>query len=255
VVFHLHEKVGRFGRLLVRAMATADCTVFCAANCADHYAPVPALRRRTILNAIVIPETGPARAAASRMKIVMLGSINRDKGQDLLLRAFALLDRHDAELHFYGTVGLSARGFVQGLKKFVRENALSDRVFFPGPTHDAAGVFREATLLVHSSLNECLSISVLEAMSYGVPVIANDIPGMGEIITNGVDGILVRTGDVNSLARTMALLLDDSSLREKLGRAGRNTVRKRFDMAVRAQEFVSLYQVLTRTYSEAGNPQ
>lgn len=244
VVFHLHEKIGRFGRLLVRAMALADCTVFCAANCAAHYAPVPALRKRTILNAIALPADDPARRLPPRAKIVMLGSINRNKGQDLLLQAFALLGRRDAELWIYGTVGLSAHRFVKGLKEFVRDNDLADRVFFPGPTHDAAGVFREATLLVHSSLNECLSISVLEAMSHGVPVIANDIAGMGEIITNGVDGMLVKSGDVSSLAATMALLLDDPALREKLGRAGRDAVRTRFDMASRAREFVSLYREL-----------
>ena len=246
VVFHLHEKVGRFGRLLLRAMAMADCTVFCAANCADHYLPVTSQRKRTILNAISIPETALVSHGVIRAKIVMLGSINRNKGQDLLLQAFALLDRHDAELWFYGTVGLSAHGFVKDLKKFVRDNALANRVFFPGPTHDAAAVFREATLLVHSSLNECLSISILEAMAHGVPVIANDIAGMGEIITSGVDGMLVEAGDVKALAAAIAILLDDRALREKLGRAGRETVVNRFDMVLRAQEFFYLYRELVR---------
>lgn len=252
VVFHLHEKVGRFGWLLVRAMAIADCTVFCAANCADHYVSVPAFRKLTILNAITIPADGPTRRQLPRAQIVMLGSINRKKGQDFLLKAFALLKRRDVDLYFYGTVGLSARGFFRSLKMFVREHALTDRVFFPGPTHEADRVYRQATLLVHSSLNECLSISVLEAMSYGVPVIANDIPGMGEIITNGVNGILVRPGDVNALAGTIDLLLDDPALRDKLGRAGYDLVRERFDMAMRADEFVGLYRDLTRKQDEVG---
>lgn len=247
VVFHLHEKVGRFGRLLVRAMEMADCTVFCAANCAAHYEPVPARCRRTILNAVVSPDKNALRQVPARAKIVMLGSINRNKGQDLLLRAFDLLKRNDAELWFYGTVGLSAHGFARDLKKFVNEHSLGDRVFFPGPTHAAAAVFREATLLVHSSLNECLSISVLEAMSHGVPVIANDIPGMGEIITSGVDGMLVRAGDVDALAVAMAQLLDDQILREKLAEAGRFTVEQRFNMSLRAGEFAALYRELNET--------
>lgn len=243
VVFHLHEKVGRFGCLLVRAMAMADCVVFCAANCADHYSAVPARRKRTILNAVRVPENVSPPSVA-RQKIVMFGSINKNKGQDLLLKAFSLIGDRDAELYFYGTVGLSAHGFVWSLKKYVAENGLSSRVFFPGPTTEAQKVFREATVLVHSSLNECMSISILEAMSYGVPVIANDITGMDEIIKDGVNGFLVKPGDVKALADRINRVLDDPGLRAAVGAAERSTVREQFDMTRRAEDFVSLYREL-----------
>jgi glycosyltransferase involved in cell wall biosynthesis len=175
----------------------------------------------------------------------MLGSINKNKGQDLLLRAFALVQCKDAELHFYGTVGLSAHTFVNSLKRFVKENDLADRVFFPGPTNEAAKVYRQATLLVHSSLNECLSISVLEAMSYGVPVIANDITGMSEIIHDGVNGFLVPPGDIRSLADRITQLLENPGLRATIGQAGRTTVLEKFNMALRVEEFMKLYKELT----------
>lgn len=246
VILHLHEKAGRFSRMLVKAMGIADCVVFCAKNCAEHYSEIPVVRKRTILNAIRIPEESSKTTAAARPKIVMLGSINKNKGQDLILRAFALVQRKDAELHFYGTVGLSAHKFVNSLKSFVKENNLADCVFFPGPTNEAAKVYRQATLLVHSSLNECLSISVLEAMAHGVPVIANDIAGMNEVISDGVDGFLVETGNVEMMAQRIAQLLGDPALRARIGEAGRQTVREKFNMAQRVEEFMGLYEELCR---------
>lgn len=245
VILHLHEKAGRFSRILVKAMGVADCVVFCAENCAVHYANIPVVRKRTILNAVSIPEEFGITTAAARPKIVMLGSINKNKGQDLLLQAFSLLKSHDAELHFYGTVGLSAHKFVSSLKNIIKKNHLTDRVFFPGPTNEAEKVYRQATLLVHSSLNECMSISVLEAMSYGVPVIANDITGMSEIIHDGVNGFLVQPGDIKSLADRISQLLDNPGLRAKIGQAGRTTVLKKFNMAMRVEEFMELYKELT----------
>jgi glycosyltransferase involved in cell wall biosynthesis len=244
VVFHLHEKRGNQGWLLKKAFALADCVLFCARNCADHYAALPVRRRQTIHNAIRLPAPPEPVPQAEGMRIVMLGSINRNKGQDLLLQAFSRLKRSDVTLHLYGTVGLSAHGFVDGLQRFVVDHGLTGRVFFPGPTSDAPAVLRGATLLVHSSLNECLSISVLEAMSFGVPVIANRIAGMDEIIDDGENGFLVPPGDVEQLALRIGQLLDDGELRRRIGAAGRRTVEERFDMTQRSADFASFYEEL-----------
>lgn len=252
VVFHLHEKTGRFGWLLKKAFALADVVLYCAANCAAHYAALPARRTETVRNAIRLPEPAASEATADGLEIVMLGSINRNKGQDLLLEAFSRLQRQDVSLHLYGTVGLSAHGFVAGLKRFVSERGLADRVFFPGPTSDAARVFRRAAILVHSSLNECMSISVLEAMSHGVPVIANRIAGMDEIITDGQNGFLVPPGDPEQLAERIGQLLDDPELRKRVGVAGRRTVEEYFDMRQRASEFRRLYEELAESAADTG---
>ena len=245
VVFHLHERPGRIGRLLVKACAMADCVVFCARNCQEHFSGVPAQQKRLILNAISLPELTLAEISGRKKKIVMLGSINANKGQDMLLQAFSPLERDDAELYFYGTVGFSARGYVRRLKVFVREHGMEDRVFFPGPTNQADVVYREATLLVHASLQECLSISVMEALSHGVPVIANDITGMNEIVEDGVNGYLVPPGDIDTLSERMSRLLDDPALCHQMGLAGRETVRERFNIATRIPEYMKLYEELT----------
>lgn len=244
VVFHLHEKTGRLGLIGRAILARADKVVFCAENCARHYADIPMRTSETILNAIRIPERQGLPQKERRRKIVMLGSINYNKGQDILVRAFASLHPSGAELWLYGTTGLSARGYVRDLQDFVKKEGLQAAVFFPGPTSDAPAVLRDAYLLVHSSLNECLSISILEAMAHGVPVIANDIPGMREIIDDGVNGFLVSPGDPVALAGKIRLLLENADLWRQFSRAGQETVRKRFDMLDRNKEFVRMYEEL-----------
>jgi len=241
VVFHLHEKSAP-GAMLRALFARADRVVFCARNCADHYAHIPMVWAETIPNAIRIPPgTGLPREERERT-IVMLGSINANKGQEILVKAFASLQPLDAKLCLYGTVGLSARNYVSRLHDFVRARRLQERVLFPGPTSDAAAVLDRAYLLVHSSLNECLSISILEAMAHGLPVIANAITGMEEIILDGVNGFLVPPGDITAMAEKIRLLMDDERLWHALSAAGLETVRERFDMVGRAERFVAMYR-------------
>ena len=242
MVFHLHEKADK-GWLLRAIMARADRVIYCAENCAEHYAEIPVRSSQVILNAIRLPEKQTPVPTRSR-SVVMFGSINANKGQDLLVKAFAALQPLDAVLYLYGTIGLSARSFVAGLREFVGTNGLKDVIRFPGPTQNAPDVFKRAYLLVHSSLNECLSISLLEAMAYGVPVVANDIAGMREIIIDGVNGFVVPVGSVESMAEKMKLLLTDVELWERISSAGLRTVAEQFDMRTRVVEFVLMYQAV-----------
>lgn len=244
VILHLHEKPGRWGLLLKLAASRADCVVFCANNGQRHFSSLHSRKSMVIPNAVILPPEPRPLETDGPPRLVMLGSINRNKGQDLLVEALALLANRKVELHLYGTVGLSARGFFRQLQRRVRELGLEGRVFFPGPTDQAAVVFRQANILVHASLNECMSISVLEALSHGLPVIANNIAGMDEIISDGSNGFLVPPGDVNTLAQRIDLLLTDRELAARLGRAGREMVARHFNMQLRASQFMSLYEEL-----------
>lgn len=243
VVYHLHELPGRIGPLLRRAIAVADCVVFCSRTCEEHFAPVPARRRRLLVNAVRVPLTPPERREGERLRIVMLGSINPGKGQDLLLKAFARVAA-PAELHFYGNVGLSARGYVRRLQQEVEGLGLTGRVFFHPPTDDVAGVLAETTLLVHTSLRESFGLVLVEAMAAGVPVVAHAVGGMREVVADGVTGYLVPPGDLDGLAGRIDELLTDPLLRERMGRAGWETVRERFNIASRVNDYMELYEEL-----------
>ncbi|MGB9081053.1 MAG: glycosyltransferase family 4 protein [Desulfuromonadaceae bacterium] len=244
VVFHLHELPRRISWLLRTAIGAADCVVFCSRTCADHFSAVPAKKRRIVVNALEVTDHPAVVHTAENNRIVMVGSINRNKGQDLLLKAFVRLKNSDAELWLYGTVGLSAHKFVHDLKSFAETAGVADRVFFPGPTSDVYAVFARAALVVHTSWTESFGIALVEAQSCGVPVIAHNIEGMREVVVDGSSGYLIPPGDVDSLAARIDELLADPGLRSRMGAAGRTLVRERFSMEQRAGEYLQLYKEL-----------
>lgn len=242
VVFHLHELPRRINRVLRAAMAAADCVVFCSETCAAHFAGVPVRRRRTIVNAMQFADRPPVRHEGIGRRVVMVASINRNKGQDLLLQAFARLQNREAELWLYGTTGLSAHGYVRDLKRYAAEQGIADRVFFPGPTSDVFSVFADAAVMVHTSLTESFGMALVEAQSCGVPVIAHNLEGMQEVVADGATGYLIELGDIENLAARIDELLENPEQRSRMGSAGYRMVRERFAMEARAADYLALYR-------------
>jgi glycosyltransferase involved in cell wall biosynthesis len=97
---------------------------------------------------------------------------------------------------------------------------------------DAAGVRKilaESDILVNPSYGEGLPTSVLEGGAIGLAVVATNVGGTSEIISDGKNGFLVHPGNVRELHEKIALLVKNSQLREKLGKALQKTVREKFD--------------------------
>ena len=246
VVFHLHELPRRIGWPLRAAIAAADCAVFCSETCAAHFAAIPAKRRRTLINAIQFGEHPPVGHQGTGGKVVMVASINKNKGQHLLLQAFARMRNREAELWLYGTTGLSAHRYVHDLKQMAEKEGVAQRVHFPGPTSDVFRVLADAAVLVHTSWTESFGMALVEAQSCGVPVIAHDLEGMREVVEDGVTGYLIEPGNVEELSNRLEQLLAEPELRNRLGQAGYAMVRQRFSMARRASEYAALYREICR---------
>ena len=83
---------------------------------------------------------------------------------------------------------------------------------------------------------------LVEAMACGLPVVSFDCPaGPDEIITDGVDGLLVPSGDVHALAEKLMVLMSDENLRRRLGQQARQTA-QRYDMATLADQWTALFE-------------
>jgi len=159
--------------------------------------------------------------------IACLGRLGHEKGFDLLLESFALCcdGNPDWRLVIYGEG--SER---KHLEQMAHELKIEDKVLLPGQIQNPRQVLEEVDLFVLPSRFEGFPNALLEAMSYGLPVISFDCPsGPREIIRNNKDGILVAPGDVRLLASAMKRLMNDSNERKRLGESAR-TVRERFSM-------------------------
>jgi glycosyltransferase involved in cell wall biosynthesis len=149
------------------------------------------------------------------------------KGQDVLLDAVARLERRNLVVELMGGSYPKDGDYVESLRRRAAQPDLLGRVRFLGHVEDPVARMRTWTVAVSSSVDpEAAPLSVLEAMSVGVPVVATDHGGPPEMV--GDAGVLVPPRDPRAMADAIQRLLDDGDLRQRCARAGPRIVESRF---------------------------
>jgi PEP-CTERM/exosortase A-associated glycosyltransferase len=167
---------------------------------------------------------------AGKSIIGFIGSFYRYEGLDLLVEAFARLAARRSEI----VLLLAGGGEVAGeLREQIKQLGIEDRVVMPGRIdHERIpGVYALMDVLAYPRrsmrLTELVTpLKPLEAMAMAKPLVASNIGGHRELISDGRTGLLFRPGDTAALAAAIASLLDDSELRRALGDRGWNWVRR-----------------------------
>lgn len=164
------------------------------------------------------PEAAPLTAKT----VINVGRYAREKDQARLIEAFALVhERHpDWRLRLVGEGPSEAL-----LREKAGELHLSGVVDIAGPTSDVMGALREASIFALSSDNEGLPVVLSEAMACGVPCVSFDCsPGVRELITDEVDGLIVPHRNVPALAEGICRLIENEELRRTLGKRARESI-------------------------------
>jgi GalNAc-alpha-(1->4)-GalNAc-alpha-(1->3)-diNAcBac-PP-undecaprenol alpha-1,4-N-acetyl-D-galactosaminyltransferase len=166
-----------------------------------------------VLAPVPRPQNHPAKESGA-MTAIAMGSLVDDKGFDLLLQAFALIATAcpSWSLQIWGDGPLRIQ-----LESLVRELMLDGRVSLPGRTKQPHCVMREADLFILSSRTEGFPNVLCEAMASGLPVIGFDVGGVGEVVRNNADAVLVPAQSVSLLAEGMKRLMHNADEREELG--------------------------------------
>lgn len=218
--------------------------------------PSAALADRVGVHARVVPHpvdeavfTPAAKSPDSGRRILFVGRLEHVKGVTTLVDAFAELP--DAELDIVGDddpEGFDGASMKEHL--LARLSALdvsAEAVRFHGavPRSDLPDLYRPADVVVIPSLWESLSYVCLEAMACGRPVVASEVGGLPEVVTDEEDGLLVPPGDSSALAAALLRVLGDRKLAERLGRAARATIERRFAASQAAAAVAEAYAALT----------
>ncbi len=167
--------------------------------------------------------------------ILGVGRLVEKKGFDVLIRACDLLVKWGVDFRCQ-IIGKGSER--ERLKALIAELGLDDRVALlgPRPQDEVAEAYRRAAIfalpcIVGSDGNrDGLPTVLLEAMASGLPAVSTSLTGVPEIIDDGINGLLVEPEDVEELARALAALLKDESLRREMGRAARRKVEEVFDV-------------------------
>ena len=171
-----------------------------------------------------------------------LGQLARHKGFEDLLRAFARLD--DPRL-FLAVAGEGDEW--ADLRSLAGVLDVPQRVLFPGRVDDVPGFLVDLDLFVLPSHQEGHPMALLEAMAMARPVIATDIPGISDTISDGVDGRLVSAGDIDALAAAIESLVGDRQVATRFGRSARKKVEREHTLERMVRRTALLYDELVQS--------
>lgn len=159
----------------------------------------------------------------------------------LLIKAFAITcGRVSIKplLHIYGSGPLKEE-FVQLCKSL---DIYDDVTFYDTiPNHEVPNALNTMDIFVNSSFVESFGVNIVEAMACELPVVATPCPGPKEVIDNGVTGIVLNDWCENELAEELIKLVEDSALREKYGKAGRQKVLREYDWSKNVETLIGVY--------------
>lgn len=189
----------------------------------------PNRRVDVILNGVDIERFSFRRLAPrdDTFKIGVVARLEKYKGHRYLIEAVAALGIDDLTLEFVG-----GGPELDCLCDLVEKCGMKERVKFLGPQSDVVSSLRQWDLFVLPSLLEAVPISILEAMSCGIPVIATDVGGVAEIIGDKRTGLIVPPGDSQSLAKAISDFYHHPELSEKIVYAARREIESKFDSNV-----------------------
>lgn len=173
--------------------------------------------------------------AESRPIVLVVARLEQQKGHSTLLRAAA---------HLPGMVfAFAGTGAEQAtLQREAAMLGITDRVLFLGHRTDVPDLLAAADVFVLASSNEGLPLALLEATAAGIPVVASDIGGNRDVVTDGATGLLVPAGDSHALAGAINRLVQDPAFARRLGAAGAARFEERYTAAAMARGVERVYR-------------
>ena len=253
---HTHQTIALEHRTLARArfvLANSDASLHDARDLLD-----PA----TLDATWVVPhgvrdrraEAERRRGDDGRVRLLFVGRLERRKGVDVLLEAAPELLREypQLEIVFVGRdtdnteIGSSYRDAFE--RRHGGDPAIADRVVFAGEVADEQLIqaYADADLFCAPSRSESFGLTVVEAMSFGLPVVACRAGGMAGLVVDGESGLMVEPGDPDRLSEALRALIADADLRGRLGAGARLRFEQQYDLPVAVSRMVEVYREVIR---------
>jgi D-inositol-3-phosphate glycosyltransferase len=190
--------------------------------------------------------------APDEVVVLEIARFWRPKRQEDLVRAIARARVHDPRIvgllvgwddpHYDGPFA----GYREEVQRLAASLGVDGKVVLTRARPDSPAIHAAADIFGFPSIDEPFGLVVAEALATGKPVVAARSGGVPEIVEDGVSGFLVEPRDPAAMAEKLVLLARDPSLRERMGRAGRESAVRRFAPAAVARQFEAIYESAAR---------
>jgi glycosyltransferase involved in cell wall biosynthesis len=239
IIFHLHKRGieemaagSRHKRWLLKK-TFHNTKVIClskklTADIRKVYKPEPFV----LLNGIeVVNKKSLARDSAAP-RILYLSNLVIGKGIEVFLQSLVELHKQGCAFHA-SVVGAPVDYTLDDAKAFCERAGIAHLVEIPGPKFgaDKFDELARADIFVLPSFSECVPLTILEAMQFGLPVVATNVGGIPDILQDGVNGLLVQPGSVQELTGRLQYLLVNKTARLQMGYSARERFMQRYTLA------------------------
>jgi glycosyltransferase involved in cell wall biosynthesis len=179
--------------------------------------------------------------SADRQYVGVIARFHPVKDHAMLVRAFAqvAIERPAVDLLLVGDGVLRT-----DLERQVQELGIQERVRFLGVRSDVPDILAAIDVFALTSLSEAASLTLMEAMATGLPVVVTAVGGNPDIVRDGCEGLLVPRGDAAATARALGQLLDDPASARAMGQAGRERATQRYQLQQTIDRYWDLYSRL-----------
>jgi glycosyltransferase involved in cell wall biosynthesis len=229
----------RHERLVGLASRSVDRIVCVSHAAARHLIAqgAPARHVRVLWNGIDLKRF-PCTRAPVNGPIVTVARLSPEKDLGTLLQAMAVVTRVDPNTRLEIAGDGPCR---ESLSALMRDLNLGEHVQFLGETPDVPRLLARAGMFVLPSQSEGLSLTLLEAMASGLPVVATNVGGNAEIVEDGVSGLLVPPRQPRIMAEAILWLRRNVAACEQMGQAGRRRAEQDFDVRMMVARYEALY--------------
>lgn len=171
--------------------------------------------------------------------VTIIANLKPSKGLHYFLEAASIIAKNEFKVRFL----IIGDGLLKSdLNKLAHKLGVHKYIKFCGLRRDIPEILSCTDVSVNSSIREGMANSILESMAAKIPVVATDVGGNAEAITNGLNGFIVPSKDINALASKIVELLQDSRLSRKMGAAGRKKVEEIFSLKKMTDSHENLYK-------------
>lgn len=210
----------------------------------------PTATLRVLPNPVRVPsQLGERKSRGAR--VLFLGRMRQKKGVFDLVAASALVERDVPGVEFV----LAGDGDLEAVREAARSCGVESRVTLPGwvAGKDKDDLLAQADVFVLPSYFEGLPVGVLEAMALGVPIVATNVGGIPDVVSDGVHALLVDPGDVAALAQAIKSLLVDRGLADRLRQNAYERARSVYSEQIVMSQLESLYREVDAAHQRGGS--